>query len=152
MAEETRPILGPVLGMLGAGLPLYWASRELWVVWKAHTKSKLVGLLVGPHVKVTPGLIVELRRWFAAVTVVEAAVLAAAVLLMFFPRRHYLLAVVMLLGSAIGFWLMYDIPHAVGRTELYSGLIVFPFLAILGGISGLAFRSDLEFARAYGLD
>ena len=47
---------------------------------------------------------------------------------------------------------MYEFPYAIGRTVLFAGLIICPFLAILGGISGVVFRSDLEFSRAYGLD
>lgn len=152
MQEETRPILGPLLGILGGGIPLYWSARELWVLWKAGPKSKLVQLLVGKSVKVTPGLIAELRGWFGVLTIVEVVVVAAALLLVFFPRMHYLLAVLILAGSALGFGLMYDMPYAIGRTVLYAGLIVCPFLAILGGISGIVFRSDLEFSRAYGLD
>jgi hypothetical protein len=152
MKEETRPIVGPALGIFGGGIPLYWSARELWVVWRTSPKSKLVQLLVGKTVKVTPGLIAELRNWFAALTIVELIVVAAAFLLIFFPRSHYLLGLLVVAGAAVGFGLMYDFPYTIGRTVLYAGLIVCPFLAILGGISGLVFRSDLEFSRAYGLD
>ena len=152
MREETRPIIGPVLGMFGGAIPLYWASRELWVVWRTSTKSKLVHLLVGSNTKVTTGVIAQLRSWFGALTLVETAVIALAVLLLLFPRRHFLIGIGLAGMSALGLALFYYFPYSIGTTELNSGLIICPVLGILAGITGLVFRSDLEFARSYGFD
>jgi hypothetical protein len=152
MREETRPILGPVLGIFAGAIPTYWASRELWVVWKTSTKSKLVHLLLGPHVKVTTGVIHTLRSWFAAVVIVEAFATLFPLLLLFFPRRHFLWGAMIILANAVGLALLDYFPYAIGTQELYSGLIVCPILGFLAGVSALVFRSDLEFARAYGFD
>jgi len=152
MREETRPILAPVLGIFGGALPTYWAARELWVVWRTSTKSKLVSLMVPKHTKITVGLIAELRNWYAAVTFVEALVVLSALLLLFFPRRHVLLSVLLLLTNAIGLGLLYEFPYAIGRIELLAGLVVCPAAAFIAAIAGLMFRSDLEFARTYGFD
>ena len=152
MREETRPILGPVLGLVGGAIPTYWASRELWVVWKASTKSKLIRLLLGTHVKATVGIIHTLRSWFAAVVIVEALATLFALLLLFFPRRHFLWGGLIVVANAVGLALMDYFPYSIGRQELYSGLIVCPILGFLAGLSAFVFRSDLEFARAYGFD
>jgi len=152
MREETRPIVGPVLGIFGGALPLYWASRELWVVWRTSTKSKLVRLLVGSHTKVTTGVLTELRNGFAALTIVELLVVLSAVLLLLFPRRHVLLGISMLAMTAVGVGLFQALPFQVGTIELLDGLIVCPACGFLGGIAGLLFRSDTEFARSYGFD
>ncbi len=144
--------MGPILGIFGGAIPLYWASRELWVVWRATPKSKLIKLLLGSHVKATPGIIAQLRIWFGLVTIVELLVVVASLLLIFFPRRHYAISSGLLAATAVGFGLMYEMPYKIGTTILFDGLIVCPFLAFLAGISGLVFRSDIEFARAYGLD
>jgi hypothetical protein len=152
MREESRPIVGPVLGIIAGALPTYWAARELWVVWRTSVKSKLVGLLVGKHTKVTPALIATLREWFAAVTVVEALVVVFALLLLLYPRRHYTLSGLMLLACALGLGLLLSFPYGVGTAQLWDWMIICPVLGFLGAISGLVFRSDLEFARSYGFD
>ena len=152
MREETRPIVGPLLGIVGGALPAYWAAVEVWVLWRTTPKSKLVHLLVGSQTKVTGALISELRTWFAAVMVVEALVALSAFLLLLYPRRHFLLGVGLLSLSALGLALMGYFPLGLGRTELVAGMVLCPILGLVAGISALLFRSDLEFARAYGFD
>lgn len=152
MREESRPVLGPVIGIIAGAVPAYWAAVELWVVWRTSVHSKLVALLVAGHTGVTAGVISNLRQWFAAVLAFEALIVLCSILVILFPRRHLLLGLSQLLSCAIGFVLLYDFPYTIGKTELLDGLIIFPVLGFIAGISGVVFRSDLEFARAYGFD
>jgi hypothetical protein len=152
MKEESRPIAGTLLGIVAGAVPLYWAFRELWGVWGASTTSSLVGSLVGSRTQVTTGVLSELKNWFAALTIVELLAVVFAVLLFLFPRRHLLWGGLMLVWAAVGLGLLYSFPFRIGMTELLTGLIIFPVLGFLGGVAGLLFRSDFEFARSYGLD
>lgn len=152
MREETRPILGPVLGIIGGGVPAYWAVTKLWILWRASPTSSKVQSLVGSGVKLTPAVIAGLRSSFAAVVFFELAIVVASLLLLLFPRRHYLTSFLLLLFAAVAFGLVYTLPYSVGVTALLAGQVVCPVFAFLAGISGLVFRSDLEFARAHGLD
>lgn len=152
MREETRPILGPVLGVLGGSVPAYWAAGKLWILWRASPTSGKVQGLVGTGVKVTPAVIAGLRSWFVAVLLFELVLVVASLMLLLFPRRHYLVSLLLLVAASVAFGLVYSLPYSVGVTALLSGQVVFPFLAFLAGISGLVFRSDLEFARVHGLD
>jgi len=152
MREETRPILSSVLGWIAGAGPVYWATVAVLSLWHATPSSGFVQGLVGPQTTVTGALIGELRTWFVAVLVIEALVILSALLLLFFPRRHIILGVLLLGLSAIGLGLMDYFPFGIGRTELLDGMAFCPVVGILAGITGLVFRSDLEFARAYGFD
>jgi len=152
MREETRPIFGTLLGIVGGVIATYWAGEELSMLSKATTKTPAVLDLVGPKVKVTAAVLGELKNWFSILLVVEIAIMAAAVLLFLYPRLHFLWGALLLGLAAASVAVFEFFPYGVGKTELFDGLIISPVLGIVGGIAGLGFRSDLEFARSYGFD